>query len=119
MNGRITVQGEQPVFQINAGLNDAWVSAAAALQGFFTIFEDLGLFFLSWFTFDSVPPDAGATAVFGAVGQSWVTGAGGYSGDTATISVELTGGGIFNASDPMAAQQPGYGTITIVFYQLQ
>ena len=31
------------------------------------------------------------------------------------MEVELTSGGIFNASDPLATQSPGYGTITIVF----
>ena len=104
-----------PPFTINAGLNDAWVSADAALQGlFFTVFEDLGFFFLSWFTFDSIPP-ASDGAMFGAIDQRWVTGGGAYSGDTATISVELTTGGVFNGSDPMATQTPGYGTITIVF----
>jgi hypothetical protein len=103
-------------FVINAGLNDAWVSADAAFQGlFFTVFEDIGLFFLSWFTFDSVAPDPGATAVFGAADQRWVTGAGNYSGDSVTLNVELTSGGIFNAAEPAATQSPGYGTITIRF----
>ncbi len=32
-----------------------------------------------------------------------------------TINVELTSGGIFNALEPLANQQAGYGTITIVF----
>jgi plastocyanin len=117
MTGTIVV--EAPVvatFQINAGLNDAWVSADAALQGlFFTVFEDLGIFFLSWFTFDAVAPEEGTTAVFGAPDQRWVTGAGNYTGDTVTLSVELTSGGIFNGSVPEATQTPGYGTITIVF----
>jgi len=103
-------------FQINAGLNDAWVSADAPLQGlFFTVFEDLGFFFLSWFTFDAEAPDGGTTAVFGAPDQRWITASGAYSGDTVTLNVELTSGGIFNGSDPMASQQTGYGTITIVF----
>lgn len=103
-------------FQINAGLNDAWVSEDAPLQGlFFTVFEDLGFFFLSWFTFDSVAPGGGETAVFGAPDQRWITASGAYSGDTVTLNVELTSGGIFNGSDPMASQQAGYGTITIVF----
>ena len=103
-------------FFINPGLNDAWVSADAPFQGFFfTVFQDLGFFFLSWFTFDSEPPGDGVSAVFGAADQRWVTGAGLYALDTVTLNVELTSGGIFNASDPPAEQQPGYGTITIVF----
>jgi hypothetical protein len=100
---------------INPGMNDAWVSADAPLQGFFfTVFPDISFFFLSWFTFDSEPP-AGGAATFGANDQRWVTGGGVYSGHTVTVNVELTSGGIFNASEPMATQTPGYGTITIEF----
>jgi hypothetical protein len=100
---------------INPGMNDAWVSEDAPLQGFFfTVFPDISFFFLSWFTFDSEPP-AGGTATFGANDQRWVTGGGTYSGNSVTVSVELTSGGIFNASEPMATQTPGYGTITIEF----
>lgn len=100
---------------INAGMNDAWVSADAPFQGlFFTVFEDLGLLFLSWFTFDSQVP-AQDTATFGASDQRWVTGLGNYVGNTVTTNVELTSGGIFNGSVPIASQMPSYGTITIVF----
>jgi plastocyanin len=104
------------LFIINAGLNDAWVSADAPFQGFFfTVFPDLSLFFAAWFTFDSVIPDGSATAVFGAPDLRWVTASGFYSGDSVTLNVELTSGGIFNASDPEASQTPNYGTITIQF----
>ncbi len=104
-------------FTINAGLNDAWVSADAPFQGFFfTVFPELGLFFLAMFTFDSVPPGPGVPpAVFGAVDQRWVSGVSAYFGNSVTINVELTSGGIFNASEPLATQESGYGTITIVF----
>ncbi|MFT5141201.1 MAG: hypothetical protein ACI9CB_002873 [Rhodothermales bacterium] len=107
---------DQPDFVINAGLNDAWVSDDAPFQGFFfTVYPDLELFFLSWFTFDSEQPDGSVTSVFGAPDQRWVTGAAFYAGDRVTLSVELTSGGIFNGSSPQASQQAGYGTITIVF----
>lgn len=105
------------VFQINAGMNDAWVHAGAPFQGFFfTVFPLLKLFFLSWFTFDSVIPGPGVPpAVFGAADQRWVTGLGSYFGDSVTVNVELTSGGIFNGSEPLATQDSGYGTITIKF----
>lgn len=104
------------VFVINAGMNDAWVNANAPFQGFFfTVFPDLSLFFASWFTFDSVIPDESASAVFGAPDQRWVTASGNYSGDSVTLNVELTSGGIFNDSDPEAEQTSDYGTITIKF----
>lgn len=100
---------------INAGMNDAWVSDDAPFQGFFfTVYEDISLLFLSWFTFDSVAPTTG-TATFGAIDHRWVTGAGTINGNTVTISVELTSGGVFNGPVPEATQQPNYGTITIVF----
>ena len=103
-------------FVINPGLNDAWVSEDAPMQGFFfTVFPNLELFFLSWFTFDSVIPDPQISSAFGAPDQRWVTGLGSYSGNSVTINVELTSGGIFNDSIPLADQEPGYGTITIVF----
>ena len=88
----------------------------APFQGFFfTVFPDLEFFFLSWFTFDSELPPGSITAEFGAPDQRWVTGAGFYVGDSVTVNVELTSGGIFNGSDPLATQQAGYGTITVLF----
>ena len=103
-------------FYINAGLNDAWVSAEAPFQGFFfTVFPDISFFFLSWFTFDSEVPVGEDTAVFGAFDQRWVTGGGIFSENLVSLNVELTSGGIFNGSDPSATQTPGYGTITIEF----
>lgn len=103
-------------FVINAGLNDAWFSPEVPFQGFFfTVFEDLGLFFLAWFTFDSVLPDEGVSAVFGAAGHRWLTALGSFSGNSVTLQVELTTGGIFNQSQPEPDQQPDYGTITIEF----
>ena len=108
----LTQQG----FSINEGLNDAWVSASAPKQGFFfTVYPDLGFFFLSWFTFDSELPAGPDDAQFGAFDQRWVTGGAFYSGDSVTVSVELTSGGIFDGAVPLAGQTPGYGTITITF----
>ncbi len=116
MVGTINVEEAAAEVNINAGMNDAWVSADAPFQGFFfTVFPDLGFLFLSWFTFDSVAPDASVTASFGAPDQRWVTGLGAYTGNTVTLNVELTSGGIFNAAEPLATQDTGYGTITIVF----
>jgi hypothetical protein len=103
-------------FQINAGMNDAWVSSEAPFQGlFFSVYESISLFFLSWFTFDTVIPDEDWDAVFGGIDQRWVTGAGYYSGNSVTINVELTSGGRFHSDSPAAVQVPNYGTITIVF----
>ena len=102
-------------FQINAGLNDAWVSADAPFQGMFiTVFADLGLVFVAWFTFDSQAPGAD-TATFGASDQRWVTGLGTIGGNKVVLNMELTTGGVFNGSDPLPTQDTAYGTMTIVF----
>lgn len=102
-------------FQINAGLNDAWVNDSAPFQGMFiTVFPDLGLVFVAWFTFDSAPP-AGGTATFGGIGQRWVTGLGTIDGDRVSLNMELTTGGSFNAAEPEPVQDTGYGTMLIVF----
>lgn len=102
-------------FQINAGLNDAWVNANAPFQGMFiTVFPDLGLVFVAWFTFDSEPP-AGGVATFGGIGQRWVTGLGTIDGDRVSLNMELTTGGSFNAADPEPIQDTAYGTMLIVF----
>jgi glucose/arabinose dehydrogenase len=107
----------QPPATINRGLTDAWVNANAPFQGMFiTVFPDLERIFLAWFSFDSEPPPQNATAVFGAPDQRWVTALGSYQGHRADLKAELTTGGRFNASDPTAAQDTGYGTISIEFW---
>ncbi|NNE05295.1 MAG: hypothetical protein HKN15_06190 [Xanthomonadales bacterium] len=104
------------VFAINAGLNDAWVSDQAPLQGMFvTVFTNLGVVFVAWFTFDSMVPPDPDTATFGADDQRWVTGAGVIDGDKVVLTMELTSGGSFNASDPLPVQNGSYGTMTLTF----
>jgi len=51
-------------FQINAGLNDAWYNPATDGQGFFiTVFPDVGVVVLAWFTYDTeLPPEDFDTA---------------------------------------------------------
>lgn len=105
----------QPPMTINRGLNDAWVNPNAPFQGMFiTVFPELELVFVAWFSFDSEPPQ-NATAVFGAPDQRWVTALGSYQGHRAELNAELTTGGRFNAADPLATQDTSYGTINIEF----
>jgi hypothetical protein len=103
-------------FFINAGLNDAWVNADAPFQGLFvTVFPDVNLIFVAWFTFDSEQPPEDVTAVFGAPDQRWITALGEYDGNLAELDAELTTGGKFNASDPLSTQDDEYGSISIEF----
>ena len=102
-------------FQINAGLNDSWFNPATGGQGFFiTVFPDRGEMFLAWFTYDTQRPPGSVSAMLGEPGHRWLTAFGDYSGDTATLAIELTEGGIFDAGAP-APTQSADGTITVVF----
>ncbi len=103
-------------FGINAGMNDAWVNAGADKQGMFiTVYPDLKILFLAWFTFDTVPPAMGTQATFGSADQRWATAVGSYSGSTAQLNAELTSGGLFNSSEPLPNQDTHYGTINLDF----
>ncbi len=108
--------GSGAEFEINAGLNDAWVNAGAPFQGLFiTVFPVLKLIFVGWFTFDSEPPAEDVMAVFGAPDQRWVTALGSYAGSSASLNAELTTGGSFNSSNPVPTQDTEYGSIDIEF----
>jgi len=105
-------------FTMNAGLNDAWFDPVTDGQGFFiTIFPDLGVVSLAWFTYDTVLPPMEATANLGDPGHRWLTGAGTIIGDEAVINIVVTSGGIFD--DPAVVDRtdpPGSdGTFTLKF----
>jgi choice-of-anchor B domain-containing protein len=103
-------------FKINAGLNDAWFFKDTAGQGFFIIvYPDLKLMFLSWFTFETTLPDASILANLGWAGHRWFTAVGPYTGDTATLDIEFSSGGVFDSAEPGVEQIPGGGTITVTF----
>lgn len=102
-------------FQVNAGLNDAWFNAATPGQGFFvTVFPDRQEMFLAWFTFDTQRPDPAVTADLGEPGHRWLTAYGPYSGDGATLDIELTSGGVFDSATPPVTQESD-GTISIIW----
>ncbi len=102
-------------FAINAGLNDAWFNAATPGQGFFvTVFPNSQQIFLAWFTYDTQRPDEDVTAILGEPGHRWLTAFGSYSGNSATLDIELTSGGIFDSAVP-APTQVNDGTITITW----
>lgn len=106
-----------PSFTINAGLNDAWYNPATNGQGFLiVVFPVIKQVFVAWFTFDSERPANGVTANLGGPGQRWFTAQGPYEGDTATLTLFVTQGGVFDAANPAASTDPaGDGTLTIEF----
>jgi len=103
-------------FGINAGMNDAWYNPATNGQGFLiTVFEDTGLVFLAWFTYDVERPPADYVAILGEPGHRWVTAQGPYSGDTATLNVTVTSGGVFDSPEP-PVENVQDGTMTIIWH---
>lgn len=96
------------VLSINAGLNDAWMNPAQPGQGvFITVFPDLKKLFLAWFTYDAARPGPDTAAVIGEPGHRWLTALGPYAGNLAELSVEITRGGVFDATVPQPTQLGG------------
>ena len=103
--------------QINPGLNDAWYNPATDGQGFLVVvYPDIDQMYVAWFTFDTVRPPDDVTAQLGGPGQRWLTAQGPYDGDSATLTIFVTKGGVFDAAEPPATTDPaGDGTMTIEF----
>jgi hypothetical protein len=102
-------------FEINPGLNDAWYNSETNGQGFFiTVFPDLELISLAWFTYDTERPAEGTDANLGDAGHRWLTALGPYSGDLAQLEITVTTGGIFDSMEPVPDNAPG-GTIQLHF----
>lgn len=104
-------------FSINPGVNDAWYNRDTNGQGFFfNLFPDTGVFFMSWFTYDTERPPEDVTAILGEPGHRWLTAAGTWAdGNSVTLDVTNTSGGIFDNAEPAVENEEGYGTITVTF----
>jgi hypothetical protein len=101
--------------RITAGFNDAWFNPATNGQGFLiTVFPDAETLFLAWFTYDLERPAEGVSAVLGEPGHRWLTAAGSYSGNTATLEIDSVEGGVFDSGIPPVSHNPD-GTIKIEF----
>ncbi|MEM9305481.1 MAG: hypothetical protein AAGE01_25455, partial [Pseudomonadota bacterium] len=117
---RTNLPGELPTadagFVINPGLNDAWFNPDTAGQGvLLSVLPDSQQLFLAQFTFDTIRPDEGSTAVIGGPGQRWFTAIGPIDGDRATLDVAYTTGGTFGAVSAEQRTDTGQGTVTIQF----
>jgi plastocyanin len=101
-------------FVINAGLNDAWFNPITDGQGFFiTVFPDLGLVSMAWFTYDTeLPPDE-ATANLGDPGHRWLTALGTVDGDMSEMGVSIASGGLFDTATEIDRMDDG--TIVLQF----
>ena len=99
--------------QINAGLNDAWINPDTDGQGFLiTVFGESGVMFLTWFTYDVERPPEDVTALLGEPGHRWLTAQGEFSGDTATLDIYVSSGGVFDSGVPAVVRVKD-GTMTI------
>lgn len=105
MAGTVIVEAAQAAaFTINEGVQGSWLNNATGGQGFFfDVAPSVNqLFGVAWFTWT------------GTAGQyDWLTGAGSYQGDRATVTLFRTRGGRFN--DPAPVQTTPAGNATIVF----
>jgi len=104
-------------FNINAGLNDAWYNPATIGQGFLiAVFPEIKQMFVAWFTYDTERPPDDVMALLGEPGHRWLTAQGPYDGNTATMTIFVTSGGVFDSAEPPASTDPdGDGTMTIEF----
>lgn len=104
-------------FQINSGMNDAWYNPGTNGQGFLiTLFPSIEQMFVAWFTYDTERPPEDVTAILGEPGHRWLTAQGPYSGDTATLTIYVTEGGVFDSAEPEAMNDGiGDGSMTIQF----
>jgi len=106
------------VFQINPGLNDAWYDPGTDGQGFFiTVFPDLNVVSLAWFTYDTELPPVDAEANLGDPGHRWLTALGPIEGNQVLMNIDIASGGIFDtATDIQHTDPPGSdGTIILTF----
>jgi len=101
-------------FIINAGLNDAWFNKITDGQGFFiTVFPELNIVLIAWFTYDTELPPPDATANLGDPGHRWLTAVGDINGSMAVMTIEIASGGLFDT--PGGVTRVEDGTITLQF----
>ena len=94
-------------------LRMGYASAMAWIQ-LLIILALTGLVFLAWFTYDAERPPVDVTAILGEPGHRWITAQGPYSGDTATLQVNVTSGGIFDSNE-LPVGTVADGTMTVQF----
>jgi hypothetical protein len=109
------ILAEEPLLEMNAGLNDAWFNSGADGQGFLIIvYPQIEQIFLAWFTYDIVRPPMDVTASVGEPGHRWLTAQGPFVNNRASLTLYNTSGGIFDSAEPVPSSQPD-GTIVLEF----
>ena len=109
------ILAEEPLLEMNAGLNDAWFNPGTDGQGFLIIvYPQIEQIFLAWFTYDIVRPPMDVTASVGEPGHRWLTAQGPFVGNRASLNLYNTSGGIFDSAEPVPSSQPD-GTVVLEF----
>ena len=79
-----------------------------------TVFPDTKQMFVAWFTFDAERPAEDIPSVIGEPGHRWLIALGPYAGTTATLTIFVSIGGVFDSSTPAPVTDPeGDGTLTL------
>ena len=104
-------------FHINPGLSDAWYDPATSGQGvLISVLPDIKQIFLAWFTYDTERPPDDVISYLREPGHRWMTAQGPYDVNTASLTVYLTEGGVFDEAVPVpTTDQEGIGSMTITF----
>ena len=103
-------------FEITEGVSGAWANFDTLGQGqFMEVYPDINLLFAAWFTWDTTQPGSGAMANVGDPNHRWLTAQGGYAGDTATLDITLTRGGLFDDPTKAENEPDPVGTMTLQF----
>lgn len=106
--------GPSEEFFITEGVNGAWANFETLGQGqLMEVFPDSNQLFSAWFTWDTTQPDPGDVAEVGDPNHRWLTAQGGFEGDTATLDMFLSSGGLFD--DPAQVGNDMVGTMSIQF----
>lgn len=103
-------------FEINAGISDAWYNADTNGQGFLVVvWENIRMMFVAWFTYDIERPPGDVQAILGDPRHRWLTAQGPFSGDTATLDIYVTSGGVFDSAEPDVGTPLKDGSMQVKF----
>jgi len=83
-------------------------------QGFFiTVFPELGLVSLSWFTYDNELPHEETPSNLGDPGHRWLNALGAINGNQSVMDITIDSGGLFDTTSDI--DRVVDGTITVIF----
>lgn len=101
MAGRIRVEPATSGFAINSGIGGTWNSPGIPGQGFLLeVVPALNSLVLGWFTWSATVPGS----------HDWLSAIGPISGDSATVDLQRSSGGLFNDPTPVSAASVGTAT---------